>query len=66
MISCPLPTKRELRLEVRDRLQGAHWASGRCWCAAFHEVEATTLDLVPPPWDASRLDESAFPTAVAW
>ncbi|HMH90019.1 MAG TPA: hypothetical protein VK586_02925 [Streptosporangiaceae bacterium] len=62
----PMPTGRELRLEIRDVLQGSHWARGRCWCAAVHAREATTLALIPPPWDASRDDEPAFPTAVAW
>jgi hypothetical protein len=61
----PVPTGRELRLEIRDVLQGAHWSHGRCWCGARHQREATTLALVPPPWDASRDAEPSFP-AVAW
>ena len=62
----PVPTAREMRLEIRDQLQDAHWARGRCWCGAAHAREATTaLALVPPPWDASRAGEPSFP-AVKW
>ena len=57
----PLLTGRELRLEVRDRLQGSHWARDACWCGKYHRDQATTLALVPPPWDASRGAEPSFP-----
>jgi len=65
MTGRPVPTPREMRLEIRDQLQGSHWARDRCWCNAFHRDQATTLALVPPPWDASRNAEPSFP-AVAW
>jgi hypothetical protein len=64
-MSQPAMTARELRLELRDVLGGSHWAHGACWCAARHRHQATTLALVPPPWDASRDAEPSFP-AVAW
>ena len=57
----PVPTPREMRLEIRDQLQDAHWARGRCWCGAAHAREAVTRLLVAPPWDASRDGEPSFP-----
>ncbi len=61
----PVPTPREMRLEIKDQRQGAHWARDWCWCGEFHRAQVQTLLLVPPPWDASRDGEPSFP-AVAW
>lgn len=55
----PALTLREIRLGWADERNGRHWSRSRCWCGADHHGEATTLPLVPPPWDASRMSESA-------
>ena len=62
----PLPTLREIRIEVSDAEAGRHWSGpAGCWCDARHLADDEGLTLILPPWDESRSIETA-PVAVAW